>query len=86
MLRKIVKLLFIFVLLVMNSGQTQQLDKNLLEGFDSIRPMDPYNYCKKMASAEFAGRLTGHEGYTKAANWAAKNFNYHCGVYAFCII
>lgn len=50
------------------------MDKNLKKGFDSIQPMDPYNYCKKMASPEFAGRLTGHEGYTAAAKWAAGKF------------
>jgi len=52
----------------------QDLHPELGSAWDSIRPMDAYNYCKKMAAAEFAGRLTGHEGYTKAANWAAEKF------------
>lgn len=52
----------------------EDMDKNLKKGFDSIQPMDPYNYCKKMTSQEFAGRLTGHEGYTAAAKWAAGKF------------
>jgi hypothetical protein len=37
----------------------------------SVQPMDAYGYCRTIASAEFAGRLTGHEGYTAAARWAA---------------
>jgi len=43
-------------------------------GLQSIEPMDVYNYCKTMASPTFAGRLTGHEGYTAAAQWAAAHF------------
>ena len=43
-------------------------------GLRSIEPMDVYQYCKTMASPTFAGRLTGHEGYTAAAQWAAAHF------------
>ena len=39
-----------------------------------IQAQELYELCKVMASREFAGRLTGHEGYTKAANWAAGKF------------
>jgi len=53
---------------------TQTMDKNVKAGFDSIQPMNPYNYCKTMASERFDGRLTGHEGYTAAAKWAAEYF------------
>jgi hypothetical protein len=74
MLRKIVRLMFVFMLFILISAQAQELDKHLKKRFDSIQPMDPYNYCKKMVSPEFAGRLTGHEGYTNAANWAADKF------------
>jgi thiol-disulfide isomerase/thioredoxin len=48
--------------------------RHLESGLESIRPMDPYSYCSKLASDEFAGRLTGHEGYTAAARWAAGKF------------
>ncbi|MFZ5517659.1 MAG: M28 family peptidase [Candidatus Zhuqueibacterota bacterium] len=64
-------LLFFAMASVALSGE---LDKNLQKGFDSIQPMDPYNYCKTLALPEFAGRLTGHEGYTAAATWAAEKF------------
>lgn len=39
-----------------------------------IDPLNVYSYCKKISSVEFNGRLTGGEGYTKAANWAASKF------------
>ena len=40
----------------------EELGKNELKAYDSIRPMDAYDYCKKISSHEFAGRLTGDEG------------------------
>ncbi len=52
----------------------EKLDKDLEKGFSSIRPMDIYGYVKTLASPEFAGRFTGHEGYTEAARWAALKF------------
>jgi len=64
----------IFSIFIFSHAFAQQLDSNLEKGFNSINPMDVYNYCKKIASDEFAGRLTGHEGYTKAAQWAAGKF------------
>lgn len=66
---------FVLAFLIMTfSINAQELDKNLTAGFHSIQPMDPYNYCKEFASPKFAGRLTGHEGYTDAAKWAAEKF------------
>ena len=50
------------------------MDKNLARGFDSIKPFDVYNLCRTLSSPQFAGRHTGHEGYTKAAQWAAAKF------------
>ncbi|OGD12231.1 MAG: hypothetical protein A2Y86_07000 [Candidatus Aminicenantes bacterium RBG_13_62_12] len=41
---------------------------------DSIQPSEVYSTCKILASAEFAGRLTGHAGYSNAAQWAARKF------------
>jgi hypothetical protein len=46
-------------------------DADLAQALRSIQPMDAYGYCRTIASADFAGRLTGHEGYTAAARWAA---------------
>ena len=50
------------------------LSKDLKTALGTIRPMDGYEYTKTLASKEFAGRLTGHEGYTAAARWAAGKF------------
>ncbi len=52
----------------------QGIDKELREAFKSISPMDAYQYTRTMASPDFAGRQTGHEGYTAAARWAAGMF------------
>ena len=62
--------LYMIVSPVLSAGDNARIEK----GLSTIQPMDPYNYCKKISSIEFAGRLTGHEGYTKAANWAAAKF------------
>ncbi|MFO7732909.1 MAG: M28 family peptidase [Candidatus Aminicenantes bacterium] len=53
---------------------SQALDRDLEKALGSIRPMDAYEYTKTLASPQFAGRLTGHEGYTAAARWAAAKF------------
>lgn len=52
----------------------EELSKDALKAYDSIRPMDAYDCCKKISSSEFAGRLTGHRGYTEAAEWSASKF------------
>ncbi|MBN1222198.1 MAG: M20/M25/M40 family metallo-hydrolase [Candidatus Aminicenantes bacterium] len=54
--------------------QAKDLDQNIRKGLDSIDPMAAYNYVKKMCAPEYAGRHTGHDGYTKAAKWAAQKF------------
>ena len=71
------KHLFIIVALIACCDiaiHAEELDKDVKRGFESIRPMDCYAYCKMLSSQEFAGRLTGHEGYTAAAEWVAKKF------------
>jgi len=52
----------------------QLTDKDLSRGYDSIRPEETYSYVKTMALPKYAGRHTGHEGYTEAAKWAAAKF------------
>ncbi len=49
-------------------------EDEIAEAYRSIDPVDVYACCRKIASDEFAGRLTGHEGYTAAAQWAASKF------------
>jgi len=48
------------------------LDKNLRDGLAVISPSEAYDIVKALAMPEYAGRLTGHPGYTAAAQWAAK--------------
>ncbi|MBN2265259.1 MAG: M28 family peptidase [Candidatus Aminicenantes bacterium] len=48
------------------------LDRNLRDGLASISPAETYDIVKTLAGPEYAGRLTGHPGYTAAAQWAAK--------------
>lgn len=63
-------LIFFFAFLI----YPEKRDSNASLGLDSINAHDVYDYCKTMALPEFAGRLTGHEGYTAAAKWAAAKF------------
>lgn len=51
-----------------------KLDRDLQAAYETIKPMNGYEYTRTLASPGFAGRLTGHEGYTAAAKWAARKF------------
>ena len=53
---------------------SEKTDPDVSLGLDSINPHDVYDYCKTMSLPLYAGRLTGHEGYTEAAKWAAAKF------------
>jgi hypothetical protein len=52
----------------------EKRDSNLSQGLDSINAHHVYDYCKTITLPKFAGRLTGHDGYTAAARWAATKF------------
>jgi len=52
-------------------GSGQRMARNAP---DILQPSEVYSTCKILASAEFAGRLTGHQGYSAAAQWAAGMF------------
>ncbi len=68
--------MFIAFLILASPGAVrgERLSKDEHRAYQTIVPMDPYDYCKKLASDEFAGRLTGDKGYTAAAKWAASKF------------
>lgn len=66
--------IIIFVLCFAVSLSAQKLDKDLAKGYQSIKDQDVYGYVKTMVLPKFAGRHTGHEGYTSAAQWAAGKF------------
>jgi len=57
--------------LALTGAPARSLDRDLASGLRAIKPADGYEYTRILASKEFAGRLTGHEGYTAAARWAA---------------
>lgn len=40
----------------------------------SIDAFELYGWCKFLSQARFEGRLTGHQGFTEAARWAAGKF------------
>lgn len=44
------------------------------EAEKDISALDIYDWCRNLSSEEFEGRLSGHEGYNRAANWAADKF------------
>jgi len=56
------------------SPAAEKLRADVQKALDSIRPGEAYDINKTLASAKFAGRLTGSEGYTAAARWAAERF------------
>ena len=49
-------------------------ERRLLKVYTSISACEVYELNKTIASAQFAGRLTGDDGYTAAAHWAAQKF------------
>jgi len=51
-----------------------KLGADIEKALASIRGEDAYGWVKTLASPEFAGRLTGSEGYAAAARWAAAKF------------
>jgi hypothetical protein len=64
----------ILIALTASGFYAEKNDPDVSIGLDSIQHHDVYDYCKTMALPKFAGRLTGHQGYTAAAKWAAKKF------------
>lgn len=54
------------------AADAQTVDKNLQSGLAAISPNEAYDIVKTLARPEYAGRLTGHPGYTAAAQWAGK--------------
>jgi hypothetical protein len=58
--------------LLATAAPAQTPDKDLQAGLKSISPSEAYDIVKTLSSPEFAGRLTGHSGYTAAAQWAAR--------------
>ncbi len=56
------------------SSSQRQSAADIERALASIQPMDAYGYVKTLCLPRFAGRHTGHDGYTRAAQWAAQKF------------
>jgi hypothetical protein len=56
------------------SAASQALDKDLEKALKSVSGLEAYEIVRTLASPEYAGRLTGSEGFTAAAEWAARKF------------
>ncbi len=56
------------------AADADKLSADVRKALDSIQPAEAYDINKTLASPRFAGRLTGSEGYTSAAKWAAECF------------
>lgn len=54
--------------------QARVPEKSLMKAYASISPCGAYELDKTISSAQFAGRLTGDEGFAAAARWAAGKF------------
>lgn len=67
-------IILVFVAACVFLGSAQLKDTDLSRGYDSILEAEVYDYVKTMALPRYAGRHTGHEGYTEAAKWAAAKF------------
>ncbi len=69
--------IFVLVLAVFLSPSAVAAENptpDVQKALNSIQPFDAYTITKILASEKYAGRLTGHEGYTAAAKWAAGQF------------
>jgi len=71
-LSPLISILFIFS--PISPSNTPELEPHLKKALNAFDSFLPYELVKIMASPEMAGRLTGHEGYTRAARWAASKF------------
>jgi len=78
MIFKKVNIYFLCALLIFFNSflHSQKIEKNqeLLDQMHSISSYELFEYVKELASDKYEGRLTGTEGYNKAADWVAKHF------------
>lgn len=69
------KVCFVVLLLLLPLvAASPKIDTNTQKAVQSIQPEHIYAICKTLSSPKFTGRLTGHDGYTAAAKWAAREF------------
>jgi hypothetical protein len=70
--RTLVAFLLVCALVSLSAAQDKPvLPPDLAKGLAAIQGTAAYGYVKQLSSPAFAGRLTGSDGYTAAAKWAA---------------
>jgi len=69
-------LCIVFISPVISQRQRADLsdEQKILNAMHLIKSQDLYNYIDTLCSDEFEGRLTGHIGYDKSAEWVVKKF------------
>jgi hypothetical protein len=73
-MKKRIGICALMLLAAMASAAPVAASEDLQAAEKSIRGHELYELVRIMAAPEFAGRLTGHEGYARAAHWAAAKF------------
>lgn len=70
--RTLIAFLLVCALVSLSAAQDKPvLPPDLAKGLAAIQGTAAYGYVKQLSSPAFAGRLTGSDGYTAAAKWAA---------------
>lgn len=67
-------IVFSFLWTVPGFSQKNPEEKRLLSVMHSLSSNDLFSCVKELASDEYTGRLTGTEGYNKAARWVSSHF------------
>ena len=73
-MKNILRALLVLSTVILSAPAPVLRAEELAEAEKQIQAHELYDLCKVMASREFSGRLSGHAGYTRAAQWAAGKF------------
>lgn len=76
------RLLIILISATSGLSASETVEIDLKRPLATIQAESVYNVCKTLVQPRYAGRLTGDEGYTAAAEWAARQFR-SCGLLPF---
>ena len=68
------KRLSLFAIILLAAAALASAAVDLRKAEAAISPLELYQWVKTLSDKPFAGRLSGHSGYTAAANWAAARF------------
>lgn len=71
-IKLLINLLIVFFVFGCTSGKKHSPD--VLQSMETLSADELYAYVDTLSSDRFEGRLSGHEGYDKAAEWVVKKF------------